>query len=100
MASTDSTTLTPNQRFWRLLKPDQKEIQNVYVYSIFNGLISLSLPLGYKRLSISFREVKSVLPGLCWYFLWFLDRDNRDSPNFSIAHYGESSTKNLHPGGL
>lgn len=38
--------ISPTQRFWRLLKPDQKDIRNVYVYSIFNGLIGLSLPLG------------------------------------------------------
>lgn len=43
-------TLTPLQRFWRLLKPDQKEIRNVYVYAIFNGLIALSLPLGIQAI--------------------------------------------------
>lgn len=42
--------LTPFQRFWRLLKPDQKEITNVYIYSIFNGLVSLSLPLGIQAI--------------------------------------------------
>ena len=41
---------TPSQRFWKLLKPDQKEISNVYVYSIFNGLVSLSLPLGIQAI--------------------------------------------------
>jgi ABC-type bacteriocin/lantibiotic exporter with double-glycine peptidase domain len=43
-------TLTPLQRFWRLLKPDQKEIQNVYIYAIFTGLVSLSLPLGIQAI--------------------------------------------------
>jgi len=38
--------LTPLDRFWRLLKPDRKEIKNVYVYAVFTGLISMSLPLG------------------------------------------------------
>ena len=42
--------LTPLQRFWGLLKPDQKEIRNVYVYAIFNGLIALSLPLGIQAI--------------------------------------------------
>jgi ABC-type bacteriocin/lantibiotic exporter with double-glycine peptidase domain len=46
----DNTTLTPMQRFWKLLKPDQKEIRNVYIYSIFNGLINLSLPLGIQAI--------------------------------------------------
>lgn len=44
------TELTTTQRFWRLLKPDRKEITNVYVYSIFNGLINLSLPLGIQAI--------------------------------------------------
>ncbi|MGB0422804.1 MAG: peptidase domain-containing ABC transporter [Flavobacteriales bacterium] len=44
------TTLSPAQRFWRLLKPDQKEIKNVYVYSIFYGLVNLSLPLGIQTI--------------------------------------------------
>ncbi len=42
--------LTPAKRFWRLLKPDQKEIQNVYVYSLFYGLVNLSLPLGIQAI--------------------------------------------------
>lgn len=42
--------LTPLQRFWRLLKPDAKEIRNVYIYSIFNGLINLSLPIGIQAI--------------------------------------------------
>ncbi|HAD95920.1 MAG TPA: ABC transporter ATP-binding protein/permease [Cryomorphaceae bacterium] len=46
----DKEVLTPLQRFWRLLKPDQKEIRNVYIYSVFNGLIYLSLPLGVQAI--------------------------------------------------
>ena len=42
--------LTPVQRFWRLLKPDRSEIQNVYIYAIFSGLVSLSLPLGIQAI--------------------------------------------------
>ncbi|MGB0368049.1 MAG: peptidase domain-containing ABC transporter [Flavobacteriales bacterium] len=42
--------LTPIQRFWRLLHPDRKEIRNVYVYAVFNGLINLSLPLGIQAI--------------------------------------------------
>jgi ABC-type bacteriocin/lantibiotic exporter with double-glycine peptidase domain len=41
---------TPVQRFWRLLKPDQSEIQNVYIYAVFSGLVSLSLPLGIQAI--------------------------------------------------
>ncbi len=48
----DNTTipLTPSQRLWRLLKPDHKEISNIYVYSIFNGLVALSVPLGIQAI--------------------------------------------------
>ena len=42
--------LTPTKRFWRLLSPDSKDIRNVYIYSIFNGLIGLSLPLGIQAI--------------------------------------------------
>lgn len=48
--STQTTSLTPSQRFWKLLKPDKKEIQNVYIYSIFNGIVNLSLPLGIQAI--------------------------------------------------
>jgi ABC-type bacteriocin/lantibiotic exporter with double-glycine peptidase domain len=44
------STLTPTQRFWRLLKPDGDEIQNVYAYATFSGLVSLSLPLGIQAI--------------------------------------------------
>ena len=49
MESSDEV-LKPNQRFWKLLKPDKKEIRNVYAYAIFNGLINLSLPLGIQAI--------------------------------------------------
>lgn len=42
--------ISPLQRFWRLLQPDSREIRNVYVYAIFNGLVSLSLPLGIQAI--------------------------------------------------
>ena len=45
-----STTISPIQRFWRLLQPDKREISNVYVYAIFNGLVNLSLPLGIQAI--------------------------------------------------
>jgi ABC-type bacteriocin/lantibiotic exporter with double-glycine peptidase domain len=36
----------PLQRFFLLIKPDQKEIAYVYIYAIFSGILTLSLPLG------------------------------------------------------
>lgn len=38
------------KRFWLLLKPDRKEIYQVYVYALFKGLIVLSLPLGIQTI--------------------------------------------------
>ena len=37
-------------RFWRLLKPDRKEIRNIYFYAIFAGLVNLSLPIGIQSI--------------------------------------------------
>jgi ABC-type bacteriocin/lantibiotic exporter with double-glycine peptidase domain len=45
-----SKTLSPVQRFWLLLKPDKKEIRNVYSYAFFNGLVNLSLPIGIQSI--------------------------------------------------
>lgn len=45
-----SNPITPIQRLWLLLKPDSREIYNVYIYSAFNGLVALSLPLGIQAI--------------------------------------------------
>lgn len=42
--------LTPLKRFFGLLKVERQEIISVYVYALFNGLISLSLPLGIQAI--------------------------------------------------
>lgn len=42
--------ITPLQRLWKLLKPDSKEIRNIYIYSTFNGIVGLSLPLGIQAI--------------------------------------------------
>ncbi|MEM8584243.1 MAG: ATP-binding cassette domain-containing protein [Bacteroidota bacterium] len=42
--------LTPFQRFMRMLKLDRKEITYVYVYAIFSGFITLSIPLGVQAI--------------------------------------------------
>lgn len=38
------------QRFFRLLNLDRETIVNIYIYAIFNGLITLSLPLGIQAI--------------------------------------------------
>lgn len=40
----------PLERLWLLLKPDQSEIRNVYLYAFFNGIVYLSLPLGIQAI--------------------------------------------------
>ncbi len=50
MNADNNKNLSPFERFWRLLVPDKAEIKNVYIYSIFNGLVNLSLPLGIQAI--------------------------------------------------
>ena len=44
MASTNGISAV--KRFFRLIKVDRKDISHIYVYAAFEGLITLSLPLG------------------------------------------------------
>lgn len=49
-AATEKIKPTPAGRFWKIIKNDAKEIRHVYYYSIFVGLVSLSLPLGIQAI--------------------------------------------------
>jgi ABC-type bacteriocin/lantibiotic exporter with double-glycine peptidase domain len=42
--------MTPIQRFWNLLSPFKKEVYQIYLYAILNGLVNLSLPLGIQAI--------------------------------------------------
>jgi ABC-type bacteriocin/lantibiotic exporter with double-glycine peptidase domain len=42
--------ITPVRRFFLMLAKDKLEIRNVYIYSVLNGLVSLSLPLGIQAI--------------------------------------------------
>jgi ABC-type bacteriocin/lantibiotic exporter with double-glycine peptidase domain len=42
--------LTSLKRLWLLMKPDSRDIGNIYIYAFFNGLIALSLPLGIQAI--------------------------------------------------
>jgi ABC-type bacteriocin/lantibiotic exporter with double-glycine peptidase domain len=42
----ESTALSSVNRFFRLLRIDRKDIGYIYIYAAFEGLITLSLPLG------------------------------------------------------
>lgn len=41
---------TPVARLWRLVASEKTDIRNVYILSIFQGLVSLSLPLGIQAI--------------------------------------------------
>lgn len=41
---------TSVNRLWLLMKPDSRDIGNIYIYSFFNGLVTLSLPLGIQAI--------------------------------------------------
>ena len=62
-------TMTPSERFWRLLKPDQSEIRNVYIYAVFNGLVYLSIPLGIQAI-VNLIQVGQV--STSWIVLLFI----------------------------
>ena len=40
----------PLKRFWQLLSTERKDIGKIYVYALFNGLLSLSIPLGIQAI--------------------------------------------------
>ena len=42
--------LTPLKRFFRLLALERKDIWQIFYYSIFSGLVALSLPLGIQAI--------------------------------------------------
>jgi ABC-type bacteriocin/lantibiotic exporter with double-glycine peptidase domain len=42
--------LRPVDRFRQLLQVDKKDLTQVYVYALFNGLVNLSLPLGIQAI--------------------------------------------------
>lgn len=46
----NNSQLHPLQRFFKLLELDRKEITYIYIYAIFSGLITLSIPLGVQAI--------------------------------------------------
>lgn len=48
--STSENVFKPMQRLQRLLAVDKREITQVYVYALLNGLVNLSLPLGIQAI--------------------------------------------------
>ena len=48
MANPDLTK--PVRRFFRLLQAERRAITNIYIYALFNGLLTLSIPLGIQAI--------------------------------------------------
>jgi ABC-type bacteriocin/lantibiotic exporter with double-glycine peptidase domain len=42
--------LKPLQRFWRIINLHKNEVISIYIYSFFNGVVNLSLPLGIQAI--------------------------------------------------
>ncbi len=53
-------------RFFALLRPDRKEIRNIYVFAIFSGILSLGLPLGI-QMTINFIQLGQI--STSWFVL-------------------------------
>lgn len=56
----------PYERFWALLKPDSKDITDIYLFAIIGGLLSLGLPLGIQAI-INFIQAGKV--STSWFLL-------------------------------
>lgn len=50
MINSKSIQLEPLQRFFRLLNVDKQEIFSIYLYAFFNGIVTLTLPLGIQAI--------------------------------------------------
>jgi ABC-type bacteriocin/lantibiotic exporter with double-glycine peptidase domain len=56
----------PFERFWALLKPDSKDISDIYLFAIVGGVLSLGLPLGIQAI-INFIQAGKV--STSWFLL-------------------------------
>ncbi len=54
------------QRFLSLIRPDRKEIRNIYIFAVFSGLLSLGLPLGIQMI-INFIQLGQI--STSWFVL-------------------------------
>jgi ABC-type bacteriocin/lantibiotic exporter with double-glycine peptidase domain len=51
--------MKPTERFWKLIDFDKKDITQIYLYAIFNGLVNLTLPVGIQTI-INFIQMGQV----------------------------------------
>ena len=41
---------SPVSRLWNLLRSEQSDVRDVYIFSLFQGMVNLSLPLGIQAI--------------------------------------------------
>ena len=58
--------LNPVQLFWQIIKAEKQEVRSIYIFAIFQGLVSLSLPLGIQSI-INFIQAGAL--STSWYML-------------------------------
>ncbi len=46
----ETTNISPLKRFFSLINVDRQEIISIYIYAMFNGILSLTLPLGIQAI--------------------------------------------------
>lgn len=61
-----SSTTPPIKRLWKILRAERQEVRSIYVFAIFQGLVSLSLPLGIQAI-INFIQAGRL--STSWYVL-------------------------------
>lgn len=61
--------MTPLSRFISLLQTQKEDVTNIYLYALFNGLLSLSIPLG---ISAIINLIQSASPSTAWWVLVIL----------------------------
>jgi len=58
--------LSPGKLFWQIITAEKQEVRSIYIFAIFQGLVSLSLPLGIQSI-INFIQAGSL--STSWYVL-------------------------------
>ena len=86
----------PLKRLYGLLELDRKDISYIYLYAIFSGIITLSLPLGIQAI------IGLIAGGTMSNSLYILvgivtlgNSDYRHLKNYAISSGGNLATKNF-----
>lgn len=58
--------INPVRLFWQIIKAEKQEVRSIYIFAIFQGLVSLSLPLGIQSI-INFIQAGTL--STSWYVL-------------------------------